>query len=296
MKHIVLCTGMNIDGGAEVNSLANVSGVGFSPLIGGIFLNLLVNGGRCVLGIDGSRGVGGGQTTQSAHGGVDQIVTQFQAGENDSGSFDTVIAIFQSALNRGNAVSFGIGQSQLCKGSNPIVIICTVPGSISIIANGHVVQCAGTGLKEIRPCTGDLVGVSAGSGVITFQIQDLVDLVSIAEACAIDGDGAIGRECISKNRNAQRGNHHHDKKKRNQFFHIYFPFFLIVFHGILFAAQSFTAVRRPIASSFPVCASKKFRIPGKSALCLRPKVCRSYGPPCPWREVRDHPYPIGTGW
>ena len=131
VQDIVLCTGVDINGSLEVDGLTDVSGVAVAPVACRVLLDLLVDGGRGVLGVDGGLGVGGGQTAQGTHGGVHQIPAQLQAGELTGGHASTRVGgddeltVILGGLDGCDAVGLGVSQS-LLGGEKPAQLALTL--------------------------------------------------------------------------------------------------------------------------------------------------------------------------
>ena len=197
VQNIVLSTGMDADGGAEFHGLTDIGRVGVSPLTGGVFLDLLVDGGSAVLGIDGGIGVGGGQAAQSAHGGIHQVVAQLQAGEYTGGNTgfsiggDHELTGIFGGLHRLDAVFLCPGQSALGKVCHTGIVVTVDPGNIAGLVDGNIGQGLGK-CEELCPFRIDGVGIGTAADIIAFQIQELIDLVggSAVAGNAVDGDAA----------------------------------------------------------------------------------------------------------
>ena len=209
VQNIVLCACVNSDGGAEVYGLTDISGVGAAPVAGRVFLNLLVQSGSTVLGINGSTGVGGSQTTQSTHGGVHQIVAQGQFGESHCATAYGIVSSVCRGSNGDNIVVLGVLQGQLCKSGDGIVILRCIPGHIACVVDRYISKCV-CGREEAIPAVGNLVGVYAGGGIVAFQVQNFVDRIGVAFTKAVDGDrsGLVFRVVcdglLSRNYHCQR--------------------------------------------------------------------------------------------
>ena len=234
VKHIVLSTGVHGDGGAEVDNLADVSGVVGAPVVCGVFLNLLVHSGSTVFCIDGCVGVGGGQATQGADSRVYQVVTQGQACELTACAGNGEFVLICRGFYRIDAIILCVSQRLLGKSRHDVVTFTSDPGNVAGVVHCNISQSLG-GFEKLFPAGADGVGIHLGGGIVAFQMKQLIDCISIGSTNAVDGDRAGGVDhtvcnvfCLcfrffSKRCRCQRQDHNQGHHNSKQFFHgIYF--------------------------------------------------------------------------
>ena len=219
----VVCS-LHGNGDLIVDSIADLSGVACSPVVGRS-LYRFINGGRFILLADGNIGCGGIQTAENTQRSIYQIVAEFKTGK--ANSFGGSGCGFRS----GNAFFGCIIKCSLGK----LLIIfsgsAAYPSGVAVLKR-NVAATGSTGLKEIFPVGHYSVGVGVSISIKAGQVEHLINLVGLIFSCVANGDAAgvvLIVAFVSKRRDSHGANHSNCQQRSHEFLHCFFhgkaPFF-----------------------------------------------------------------------
>ena len=174
--------------------------------------------------MDGDRGVGGGQVTQSTVGTGDEVVAQIQIGGLDGSAVSSQGSPSLAGHSRFQCVCKGGGAETGGRGHNECGIVSRYAGQSQTVTLGFSI-----GLDRAVPLAGslDCIGI-VGSGAVVGHIENLVRRIGLIGYRIVNNDGTF---VFRRKSGGCHGKYHdHHQQEAGKFFRSFHCF--VSFHFV----------------------------------------------------------------